>query len=174
MDVFEKIHELVRHASFDEAIGLMLHGRTGQLQRQFRSDPNHAWYVLGDIFYKKQDFLAAISVFRKSLKTRPDDGQVMWAVGDCYSALGKAKLAERYYRKATSYLPDKIELTYNLGNALFDQGRYEDAVVLYEKIEQSTPDLYQLAQKNKKLALSRIRKNAKRQARKTGPNTINR
>lgn len=151
---YKKVYDQISLKQYDEALNILFDAKANQLRKQFRQDVNHSWYVLGDIFYKKQNHIEAIKCFKKALNTRFDDAQALWAIADAYSELAKPKLAERYYRKATQYAKeneDLMNLTYNLGNALFDQKRYDEAISCYEKIDGSVPDLYALAQKNIKL-----------------------
>ena len=148
---YKNVYDQIRLKQYDAALNILFDVKTNRLRKQFKQNVNHSWYIVGDIFFKKESYFDAINFLKKSLNTRPDDVQALWAIADTYSELAKPKLSERYYRKAIQYAKkneDLMNLTYNLGNALFDQKRYEEAISCYEKIDNSMPDIYKLAQKN--------------------------
>ena len=154
-DPFDEIHRLSRKAQYDQALGLLLDSAGRKIRAPYDDDLNHAWYVVGDLYYKKQDFQAAAQAFDKSVAARSDDSEALMALADCYSELQMPGMAERYLRIALKY-GETIALTYNLGNALFDQERFDEALLEYEKIPRSAGDLYDLAQRNIAAARQRI------------------
>lgn len=144
-DEYNFIYEEIRKQQYDEAINLLFDTSNNSLREQFNKDANHSWYLLGDIFYKKESYSEAINFFKRSLRTRADDVQALWAVANAYSELARPKLAERYFRKAIQYAKrseDLMGLTYDLGNALFDQKRYEEAISCYLKIDNSVYKMF--------------------------------
>ena len=160
MDAFNQIYRLTKLRKYNRALTLLVDPQTGRLRAPFASDANHAWYVVGDILFKKDDYRGALPIFKKVLRTRPDDYQAMWAIADCYSLLKRPAFAQRYFRKAIELAPKKKtreELRYNLGNAQFDQQRFKEAIELYESIAKENRNLYKMAQKNLALAKRFIR-----------------
>lgn len=154
LDEYKNIYDHIRHKQYDAALNILFDITTSELRRQFKNDVNHSWYIVGDIFYKKQNYFDAIKFLKKSLVNRADDAQALWAIANSYSELKKPKLAERFYRKALKHVQkhdDLMGITYNLGNALFDQKRYDDAIACYEQIDKTVPVFYELAQSNIKL-----------------------
>lgn len=150
-DEYTFIYAEVRKQQYDEAINLLFDTSNNSLREQFKKDANHSWYLLGDIFFKKENYSESINFFKRSLRTRADDVQALWAVANAYSELARPKLAERYYRKAIQYAKsseDLMGLIYDLGNALFDQKQYEEAISCYLKVDNSLPSIYKVAQKN--------------------------
>lgn len=152
VDLFKPIHKLIKDQQYDVALNSLLIGNVAKLKSQFKSDTNHAWYLVGDIYFRKLRFRDAITAFKKSLRTRRDDYQVLWAIGNCYSELKMPAIAERYFRKALSYEPNEQRLLYNLGNALLDQGRYQEALDSYKQVLKKNIPLYKLAEKNAAIA----------------------
>lgn len=154
---FEKIYSLVRRRRYGAALDLLYDRQSHRLNGAYKSDANHAWYRVGEIFYKQGKYREALDAFRKGLRTRPEDAYALWAIADCYSDMGRPKLAERYYRKAKALAGQEWALTYDIGSCLFDQGRYREAIALYKKIPSSESGAFKLARKNMELAQSRMR-----------------
>lgn len=153
---FEKVYALVKQGLYGSALDLLYNNQTQKLNPQYKFDTNHAWYNVGDVFYRQGEYQRAIGAFKKALRTRVDDVDALWAVGNCYADMNRPKLAERYFRKAIVFAPDKWVLIYNLGNSLFDQGKYQDAMGLYMKIPPSETDLFSAAKKNIQLAQDKM------------------
>lgn len=161
MDEFNDIYGLIRAEKYDEALALLLCSKGKTIACHFKSDSNHAWYVVGDILFKKGLYKEAIAAFRKSLRNRLDDYQASWAIGESYSLLGRPRIAERYFRQALLQAKsesDKSSLIYNLGNALFDQRKYEDAINAYKNVSQKNKTIFKLASKNALTALSKLQR----------------
>lgn len=152
MDLFKPLYKLIKSRQYDEALEALFVGDIAKLKSQFKSDTNHAWYLVGDIYFKQLRFRDGITAFKKSLRTRRDDYQALWAIGNCYSEIKMPAIAERYFKKALSYKPDDQRLLYNLGNTLLDQGRYQEALDAYKKISKLDMPLYQLVKKNSAIA----------------------
>ncbi|WP_428623519.1 tetratricopeptide repeat protein [Sedimenticola sp.] len=147
-DEFSEVHEKIGNREYDMALNLLCHNKTGKIRKPFDRDPNHAWYLVGDIFFKMGDYERAIEAFLEAFRCRDDDVEALWAIANCYSELHKPKNAEEYLRIAIKLDPSKQQLIYNLGNALFDQGQYEEALSWYEKVICVDDELYTLAKNN--------------------------
>lgn len=146
-DNFEEIYDLTREGLYDDGLKMLIEKSTGHLNKDYLSDENHAWYLVGDIYYKKNEYEKAIDAFKKSLRSRSDDIEAMWALSNCYMDLTMPRKSEDIIRKALK-ISNKQELIYNLANSLFDQERYDEALKYYNKVTQDNDELYDLAQKN--------------------------
>lgn len=155
---FEKVYAFVKQGLYDSALDLLYNNQTQRINPQFKFDANHAWYNVGNVFYHQGEYRRAIGAFKKALRTRIDDVDALWAIGNCYADMNSPKLAERYFHKAVAFAPDKWVLMYNLGNSLFDQGKYRDAVDFYMRIPASETDLFGAAKKNMQLAQDKMRR----------------
>lgn len=152
---FKDAHKALKQRQYRQVLASLLDSR-GRLKAAFKSYPNHAFYILGNIYYKKADYVGAIRYFRRSLNADKSDYQALWAIADCYSDSNRPRLAERYYLQALKLAKSNLSnLRYNLGNALFDQGRYADAVSIYKTVGKGSTS-YPRARKNLKLALTRM------------------
>ena len=156
-DEFFEIHVLLRKKRFTAALRKLLVPRSVTLRREYSHDAssrNHAWYLVGDCFFRTSNMPAALLAFRKSALAWPGDVQALWAIGNCYSELGKHRLAERFFRRALvcASLREKPALRFNLGNALYDQKKYESAIQEYQKIKHTHKHVWRRAQINMKRA----------------------
>ncbi|SRR6266581_1858216 len=157
-DPFESIHKLLKQRKLTLALRFLL-GSKHRVETQYRGDVNHAWYLAGDIYQKKRNYRRAIAAFKKAFQNRKEDFEALWAIGDCYSDIGRPVMAERYYRKALQFSKHDAAIRFNLGNALFDQGRYREAISVYKSIDESTNSkVHKLAHKNLRSALTRLQK----------------
>jgi tetratricopeptide (TPR) repeat protein len=135
----------------------MLNVKNFSLKSEYRSDSNHAWYILGDIYFKRNRFEKAAAAFRNSIRLRPNDPEALWALGNSYSELGKPILAERCFRRALKHsTKKKAEIRFNLGNALFDQRRYASAIDTYKLIRPTSKSIFRLARKNTSRARKKL------------------
>lgn len=161
-DIFGEIHVLLKSKRYAAVLKILLNPETGNLYPTFSRDRNHAWYCVGDAFFKTNDFSAAKKAFKRSLSFRLDDADALQAIGNCYDALNCPRLAERYFRKALA-VPSQIkrlhqaEITFNLANALYDQGRFEEGGEVYGNLIGSHPSVGSAGRKNLHLAVQRIR-----------------
>lgn len=145
-DPFGAVHALLEKNPAG-ALEQLLDPATCSIKEPYRADLNHAWYVVGDIYFKQDDFASALESFLKSLDDRPDDVEAMMAIGNCASALGDAALSEKYLRAALKQ-SESAALLYNLGNALFDQGKFGEALCYFKRVKMSDADIYAMAQRN--------------------------
>ena len=152
-----RISAMTKQGKYARAVAQMLDVSSQKLHAEYKFDPNHSWYVIGDLYSKRNDFENALLAFRRALRSWTRDSQSLWAIGDCYSALEQHKFAERYYRRALEITPKNKELIYNLANSLFDQQRYEDAISMYKSLGRCSANLRASASKNMKLALQRLK-----------------
>jgi len=158
-DPFESIHKLLKQRKLALVLRLLLDSKH-RVKAQFRGDVNHAWYLVGDAYQRKGDYQSAITAFKRAFQNREEDLEALWAIGDCYSEIGRPILAERYYRKVLQFSKHNVAIRFNLGNALFDQGKYGRAISVYRSIEERVDSkVYRLAQKNLRNALMRLQKN---------------
>jgi tetratricopeptide (TPR) repeat protein len=148
----QEVLSLTKAKCYRQAVEKIYDTRLRRLKTIFKTDINHSWYVLGDIYLRFGEYENALQAFKRALRNWPDDAQAMWAIADCYSAMNKLKLAERYYRHARGGDAATSELTYNIANSLFDQGRYKEAIIEYKAIGRVPDKLRSLVSRNLKLA----------------------
>ena len=157
-DCFDEIHKLLKAGDYEAALSSIYDYKNNRIYLPFQNDLNHAWYIVGDIFYKQGDIEYAISCFKKALSDWPEDVEAICALGSCYSYIAKPEKAEGYLSKGLLISPGNPTLLYNYANALFDQKKYRDAIRYFRKIEQEE-EIYSLAQSNIKKAKKKLQQN---------------
>jgi len=161
---FERVHALLRSGRRAAALRALFASSTWRLKEPFSDDPNHAWYCVGTALFDSGKFDLASRAFKKSLRTRPDDFQALWALGDCYSELGHPKLAERYFAKAIRFgrKESALALTFNLANAFYDQGKFREAIRKYRRVLRGRDKaIARRARKNLALAKAKLEQAAR-------------
>lgn len=148
---YTTIYQLIRTGNYKSAVRGMVDLKSGHLKRPFRQDANHAWYCVGDAYFKAGKFLEAIAAFQRARKADPADAMCSIALADSYEAIGRPKLAERMLRRALAlHLEnfDRASALFNLGNALYDQHRYSEAIEQYQLVRARRDEIGDKARKN--------------------------
>jgi tetratricopeptide (TPR) repeat protein len=144
-----------------EPLSILLNKKTGRIKSPYNADLNHAWYIVGLIYYKQGSIASALSAFKKSYRHWSEDIAAIRAIGNCYSDLGNPRMAKFYFSKAINTggknYKDLDILIYNLGNAYFDLKKYDLAIAEYKKVRKKDKTTYSLAQKNIKHAQKKIK-----------------
>jgi tetratricopeptide (TPR) repeat protein len=89
----------------------------------------------------QKNYVAALAYFQKAKEKNPQDADVWFYLGVCYSELGRYQDAIESYKQTIRIKPDYADAHYNLGNAYGILGRYEDAVESYKQVIRINPDL---------------------------------
>jgi tetratricopeptide (TPR) repeat protein len=131
MEEFGKVYRQIRSGRLASAERLLLGNEGARIRPPFNSDLNHAWYVVGDIRYRRGRMPGAVAAFRRALRHWPDDRDAMMAIANCYSELGRPRWSAYYLEKALRRRGHKPELFYNLGNAYFDLDDFPKAIECY-------------------------------------------
>ncbi|MGP0172773.1 tetratricopeptide repeat protein [Pseudomonas sp. NCHU5208] len=147
-DPFIEIHDLLRKKRYEDALGKIYNKAKGTIRRDFQNDENHAWYIVGDIFFKQSNYEMAIHSFKKSLESREDDIEACCALANSYSAMDMPDKSIVYLIAGLKHKPDSSTLNYNLGNAYFDIGEHKKAIEHYERVHPQHEDIYEMAKKN--------------------------
>lgn len=147
-DPFMEIHNLLKEKEFSRVLDIVYNSGSGVIRDPYRADENHAWYIVGDIYYKNEKYDLAIHAFKKSIESRGDDIEAICALANCYFCTRDIEKAAYYLERGLQMAPSNTSLIYNYGNALFDLERYDEAINAYSKISKNDGDIYQLAQKN--------------------------
>lgn len=148
----------MREKKWSSALRMLLDVHTGALSENFLDDKNHAWYCIGDIYFRQEKYALAKQSFKKSVSYRCSDDEALMAIGNCYDALKRPRLAERYFRKALSVslsAKSRAKATFNLANSLLDQARFDEAITLFEQLIKDHVSIRSSAKKNLMFAQSR-------------------
>lgn len=67
---FQEIYILTKEKKYQDALELLYDEKTERINEKYRSDENHAWYLIADLFYKagnikeaKAAFIMAITIW---------------------------------------------------------------------------------------------------------------
>ena len=99
-DCFEDIHVLLINKMYIDVINLVFDEKLNRINKPYDIDLNHAWYIVGDIFFKTQKYDSAISCFKKALIFSQNDMEAMCALANCYSEQFQPKKSASILRKA--------------------------------------------------------------------------
>jgi tetratricopeptide (TPR) repeat protein len=130
-DAFDRINRLSGQGRRSTALKLLVDEKTGRIRSHYRSDLNHAWYYVGDLYFRAGDFNKALSSFRNSLKHWRGDSHALMAASCCHSELRRPHWAAYYLKKAIRLDRNNAVLFYNLGNAFLDMDRNKAALRQY-------------------------------------------
>jgi Flp pilus assembly protein TadD len=110
-------------------------------------------FVRGDSAFRSGRFAEAITWFKQALLERPDDVEILFALGNSYLADRKQLKAERSYRLALAVAApaDVPGIRVNLGTALLELGKLEAAIEQY-KLVPANSDASHKAKRNLQLA----------------------
>jgi Flp pilus assembly protein TadD len=156
---FSEIHVLLRQRKYDSILKLMTFANGKTLRKDYRTDPNHSYYILGDIEFKKENFERASYYFKRAIKVRSDDTEALLALGNCFDAMKLPVKARNTLQKALALKPRDKSIKFNLANAQLDLGNYEKAVPLFKSAAKSkNVQISKGAKRNCKLALTKLGK----------------
>ncbi len=157
-DHFDKIEKILKSPTYVEVLDLLLNSNGSRVVKPYNSALNHAWYLVGVVYFKQENYVDALHSFKKSYRHYKNDIAAIRAIGNCYSELGNPKTAKYYFMKAIKMGGNKYKdiniLIYNLGNAYFDMKKYDFAIFEYKKVNKNDKETFDLAQKNIKHAKS--------------------
>ena len=152
VDAFDKVERVLKSSNYSDVLLILLSDKGGRIVPPYSSDLNHAWYLVGSVFYKQENYEEALLAFKKSYRHWKEDVAAIRAIGNCYSELENPKMAKYYFIKAKAIGGNKYKdldiLIYNLGNAYFDMGKYDLAIAEYKNVRKSDKKTFQFAQKN--------------------------
>lgn len=157
-DLFDEIHQLLRKGRSQQALGLLTDADQTAIYPHYRFDLNHAWYLVGDIEFRRKNYKRAATAFRASLADRPDDVEAMMALANCYSEMGMPEYVEELLSRAIDAAPENSAIAFNLANSYFDQGKYRSALELFEKIAGTGGELAWRAKKSARRAREILRR----------------
>jgi tetratricopeptide (TPR) repeat protein len=116
---------------------------------QEKPDDAEAWYLLGRTQYNEDQFLDAISSFKKSLQLRPNYVEAENNLGLALQGLNKMDNAMAAYRQAIAWQgahPVDAQPYLNLGILLTDQNHPEEALQwlrVADKLDSSNPKVHE-------------------------------
>ena len=83
--------------------------------------------------------IEAVGIFKRILKSQPDNGLAHYNAGVAYHALGRLNLAVTHYRRAIHLLPELGQALHNLAQAYADQNEVAQSIAAYQKALSKNP-----------------------------------
>jgi len=88
--------------------------------------------LMAMIMVDKQDFINAISIFRKLLKENKNDWVIYNNIGKYFTTVGKAQLAKKFYQKSFKLNKSDNLVAHNLATSMIKLSEFKDGFKLYE------------------------------------------
>jgi tetratricopeptide (TPR) repeat protein len=132
---FADVDRLLQLGKFTEAI-TQLEGMKTQTPT-----PKDLTRELGIAYYKKNDFVNAITNFQETLKEKPDDSEVIQLTGLSLYLAGKPGEAIPYLEKVQTWYPRaNVDASYILGVAYIQTKQYPQARATFAKMYGVAPE----------------------------------
>ena len=131
----EEVHRLTDQGKFDDALA--------SLTEISKSDPaaKNLAHEFGVIYYRKGDYLNAISSFARAIAENPNDNEATQLTGLSLYLSGKHAEAIPYLEKVQSWYPSaSVDASYILGVAYIQTKNYPSARAAFAKMFQVPPD----------------------------------
>jgi len=93
-----------------------------------------AYFNLGDLYLKKEDYENAMKNYKKSLEINPKFSAAYWKIGAIDEKMGRNNDALERYKNALKFDPINIEILYSLGSLYLNMGQYSNAIDTLEKL----------------------------------------
>lgn len=153
---FEVVYEQIRAGHYQQALDLIYDAKKNQIYSCYQQDENHAWYVIGDIFYKMTHHEQAIFAFKNAIQAWHEDVDAYLAWSNILNEQGAYQQAINVLTQALNFSND-ARLFYQFANNLFDQQKFAEALIYYKKVPVDCTELYSLAVKNSQYAQRKLR-----------------
>src|SRR5688572_11642499 len=92
-----------------------------------------AHLYLGNLFYREQDWDAALDEFRAAEQRFPELGVPLWCSGDIHREAGDLAKSEDYYRRAVAVEPSDAAALARLGRLLIEKGEHAEGAAYIER-----------------------------------------
>ncbi len=105
----------------------------------------NASFLLGDCFYKQDNYLAAFQIFRRAIDTYSKNSKVpygMYFMGKSLSAMNMSDSAIQTFRDGMQAYPDSdyaTKMALDIGNCYFDRGDYNLAYHAFDNFVKQYP-----------------------------------
>ena len=77
MSDFRNIHRMSRAGMWRDVIANVYDHETSGIKAKYADDSNHAWYVIGNSYYRLREFDLAAQAFQNAYEARSDDAEAL-------------------------------------------------------------------------------------------------
>jgi len=132
---FDRVHRLSEQGKFDEALAIL-----SDLSKA-TPPPKNLAHEYGATYYRKGDYLNAVTWLKQASLENPDDGEAVQLTGLSLYLAGKPNDAIPYLEKIQSWYPSaNVDAAYILGVAYIQTKQYANARAAFAKMFQVPPD----------------------------------
>jgi len=132
---FDSVHRLTEKGNFDEALAIL-----SELSKA-TPPPKNLAHEYGIAYYRKGDYLNAVTWLKQANAENPNDGEAVQLTGLSLYLAGKPNDAIPYLEKIQSWYPSaNVDAAYILGVAYIQTKQYANARAAFAKMFQVPPD----------------------------------
>jgi len=132
---FDSVHRLSEQGKDDEALAIL-----SDLS-QATPPPKNLAHEYGATYYRKGDYLNAVTWLKQASQENPSDGEAVQLTGLSLYLAGKPNDAIPYLEKIQSWYPSaNVDAAYILGVAYIQTKQYANARAAFAKMFQVPPD----------------------------------
>jgi tetratricopeptide (TPR) repeat protein len=132
---YDQIHRLTDQGKFDEALSVLT-----EIANSSSAAKNLA-HEFGTVYYRKGDYLNAVSSLQKATAENPNDNEATQLLGLSLYLAGKPADAIPYLEKVQSWYPSaNVDAAYILGVAYIQTKQYANARGAFAKMFQVPPE----------------------------------
>jgi len=132
---FDSVHRLAEQGKFDEALSIL-----SDLSKA-TPPPKNLAHEYGATYYRKGDYLNAVTWLKQASQENPNDGEAAQLTGLSLYLAGKPNDAIPYLEKIQSWYPSaNVDAAYILGVAYMQTKQYPSARAAFAKMFQVPPD----------------------------------
>ena len=92
---------------------------------------------LGEVYYQRGNYTAALAEFRKAEALYPDDPFLQYDLGLTYKAKQRPDLAIEHFKKALKINPDYPPAINSLGAVYLDKGEWDTAIKYFKSVSKN-------------------------------------
>ena len=97
-DRFDALHELLKKDR-SAALEQLLDPASCSIKEPYAEDLNHAWYMVGDIYFKQGEFSLALESFLKASLKQSESAALFYNLGNALFDQGKFGEALCYFKR---------------------------------------------------------------------------
>lgn len=132
---FDSVHRLSEQGKFEEALAIL-----SELSKA-TPPPENLAHEYGITYYRKGDYLNAITWLKRANEENPDDREAIQLTGLSLYLAGKPNDAIAYLEKVQSWYPSaNVDAAYILGVAYIQTKQYPNARAAFAKMFQVPPE----------------------------------
>jgi tetratricopeptide (TPR) repeat protein len=132
---FDQVHRLTEQGKFDEALSAL-----NEISNSNPTTKNLA-HEFGVIYYRKGDYLNAVTSLQRALTENPNDAEATQLAGLSLYLAGKPAEAIPFLEKVQSWFPSaSVDASYILGVAYIQTKNYSSARSAFAKMFHVPPD----------------------------------